>query len=93
MGIDTGEAPLAALQLAAERHLRPLGFEPEDRPFSPHLTLGRFKTPAKRELEDIARPLLHERFGTVHVDELRLMRSELRAGGPEYSLLEAFPLG
>jgi len=92
MGVATGEAPLRALHRELEARLEPLGFEPEGRPFSPHLTLGRFKTPAGPALQESAKPFEHERFGTVRVSELRLMRSNLRPSGPVYSVLEAFPL-
>ncbi|MFI5269612.1 MAG: RNA 2',3'-cyclic phosphodiesterase [Chloroflexota bacterium] len=92
MGVAEASAPLAGLHAAVERALAPLGFEPEDRPFSPHLTLARFKQPPPPALEEVARQFEHERFGTVPVRELRLMSSELRPSGPTYTVLDAFPL-
>jgi len=93
MGTGTGAAPLRELQATVEAELNALGFKAESRPFSPHLTLARFKAPPARDIEGLGRRLEHERFGTVHVGELRLMRSDLRPSGPIYSVLEAFPLG
>jgi len=93
MGLERGEALLAALAATLERELAPLGFAPEQRPFSPHLTLGRFKAPPGQGLEEAVRPFEHQRFGTVRVDSLRLMRSILSPAGPTYSVVEVFPLG
>jgi RNA 2',3'-cyclic 3'-phosphodiesterase len=85
-------SPLAALQTAVEAELAPLGFEPEGRPFAPHLTLARFKQPSAPELEEAARRFADASFGAVPVRELRLMRSDLRPSGPVYSVLDAFGL-
>jgi RNA 2',3'-cyclic 3'-phosphodiesterase len=92
MGLD-GAAPLAALQAALEQELAPLGFEPQGRPFAPHLTLARFKQPPSHFIEEVARQFEHEHFGTVAVRALRLMRSDLHRDGPTYTLLDAWPLG
>ena len=96
IGIGSGEEALAALQAATERELGPLGFEPEHRRFSPHLTLGRFRTLPTRaeagEMERIAQVFEHQRFGRVRIDEVRLMRSDLHPSGPVYSVIEAFTL-
>ncbi|HEX6511796.1 MAG TPA: RNA 2',3'-cyclic phosphodiesterase [Chloroflexota bacterium] len=91
LGLGTGEAALRELQAAVEVELAALGFGPEERPFAPHLTLARFKAPG-RELEDVARQFERERFGSVHVADLRLMRSDLRPSGPIYTVVERFAL-
>ena len=92
MGLADGLSHLGPLQSAVERELAGLGFAPESRPFSPHLTLARFKQPPDRALEDAARRFETERFGSVHVGEVLLMRSDLRPTGPVYSPIERFPL-
>ena len=92
MGLGTGEAPLRALQHAVEAALEPLGFEPEARPFSPHLTVARFKRPPGPAIEDMGARFERERFGAVHVGEVRLMRSDLRPSGPVYTVLDSFLL-
>lgn len=43
IGLRHGLEPLAAMHDEFNRRLRPLGFEPEDRRFSAHLTLARVK--------------------------------------------------
>lgn len=93
MGLGDGQPVLSQLQANLTRELRPLGFEPEDRPFSPHLTIARFKTPANRSLEELLRPFAAEPYGQVRVSDLRLMRSDLRPSGPIYTVIEKFSLG
>lgn len=92
MGLDSVHSPLIALHHAVESELAPVGFEPEGRPFAPHLTLARFKQPPARAVEEIARQFEAAHFGVVPVQELRLMRSELRPSGPIYSVIESFAL-
>ena len=75
------------LQRACERAARASGFEAEDRPFAPHLTLGRFR-------ERVPRPKLAPvELGTSRIDALVLFQSELRAGGAVYTPLVRFALG
>ncbi len=75
------------LQRACERAARQLGFEPETRPFRPHLTLGRWRdrTPHP-ELPAVD-------LGTSHLDTLVLFESDLRSDGAVYTPLERFALG
>jgi RNA 2',3'-cyclic 3'-phosphodiesterase len=62
------------------------GFAPEERPFRPHLTLGRWKDRAPR-------PLLPEAdLGLCPLDELVLFRSDTRAGGSVYTPIGRYPL-
>ncbi len=88
---------LGALQRAVEKASVPLGFEPEARGFTPHLTLGRVNPgwqPADQQKlrEAIARldPSLH---GAFAAETLSLMQSDLRPGGAVYTCLLAVPLG
>jgi 2'-5' RNA ligase len=82
-----------ATQLAqrVEGECAKLGFEPEDRPFSPHLTLGRVKrdiSPAeRRQVGELIRRTNIGRVGVVHADAVTLVRSELRATGAVYTPL------
>jgi len=80
------DEPVLALQRACEAAAVAAGFPGEDRPFHPHLTLGRWKDRARRPvLPDAA-------LGTLRIDELTLFRSEPRAGGSVYTPLARFPL-
>ena len=93
-GLATGAAPLAALAGDVDRALAAIGFPPEDRPFSAHVTLGRVRE-VRRDpalATAIARAGSHP-FGALRVDRLSLMRSQLSPTGARYTELAAFPLG
>ncbi|HUF54204.1 MAG TPA: RNA 2',3'-cyclic phosphodiesterase [Dehalococcoidia bacterium] len=86
---------LSALQNRVQEKLSPLGFSPENRPFSVHLTLARVPEDMQRA---VARPI-NEAIDTVKVPDMEipvrkvsLMRSELRREGPTYTCLASFPL-
>lgn len=49
VGLACGDEECRALYAAIEAALAPLGFPPETRPFSPHVTLARVKRPAPGE--------------------------------------------
>jgi len=66
----------------------PLGYAAEKRPYSPHLTLARFKVPAR--LEGLL-PVL-PRLEPFPIDRIELMRSRLGRGGARYEVLQSFPL-
>ena len=74
--------------------LVPLGFAPERRPFSPHITLGRVR--GHRGWSHLAERLrLHERenFGATTVASIVVYRSDLRPTGSVYTPLWSIPLG
>jgi len=88
--------PLQRLQAAAERELVAVGFAPDAREFSPHLTLARVQQPPRPGLaERISRALetVAAARGEFEATELLLMRSSLQPGGAVYSRVAAFPLG
>jgi len=74
-----------------------LGIAREDRPFSPHLTLGRIQRDAapdpRRQIGDSIRRQPSGEIGRLSVDAIYLMRSELRPSGAVYSVVERVPLG
>lgn len=80
--------PLVALNRLVEEAVRSLGFPPESKPYSPHLTIGRFRTAtgAKVLEQTIAVAGLQE-VGEVIVDELELLASRLTPAGPIYTPL------
>jgi 2'-5' RNA ligase len=91
LGVEGDVGVLSRLQSAVEQFVAPLGFPSEQRPFSPHLTLGRsIKEPSTQQLaaigqavEQMAAP---EKIGFV-VNEVVLMRSELSPRGAKYTAL------
>lgn len=93
-GITAGAEELAALYQALVNVTGPLGFEPEKRPFKPHVTLARIKNP--RKIGNISRAitkLADQPLGSCQIDQVCLMASELRPQGPLYTTLDSFALG
>ena len=91
--VDEKEA-LISFQKALEKEFGKIGFEPEDRPFHPHLTLGRMKSNRGRE-ELIGRmeKYREEQFGDFQVEKVVLFRSDLKFSGPVYTPLKELRLG
>jgi 2'-5' RNA ligase len=94
MGLVDGREILTSLQKQIERELEKIGFEPENRPFHPHLTLGRMKSSRGKE-ELVGRMEKHkeEEFGDLHVERVILLKSDLRPSGPIYTPLRDMKLG
>ena len=70
-----------------------MGWTWEERPFSPHLTIGRIRSP--KRVAEVIRKLEEFRtftFDEFMVKEVTLMKSELKPGGAEYSGLAEIPL-
>lgn len=92
-----GQVPVA-IELAQrlDEECVKLGFEPEDRPFSPHLTLGRVKREAgateRHQLGDMVRRLDIGQVGTIRADTVHMVRSELRPMGSLYTSLGSVKL-
>lgn len=88
-----GVSPAAKLvELAArvEQALQPLGFDPETRPFRPHLTLGRAEPGAVFDRALLARPLAAQ---PETIAALSLVQSQLRPGGSVYRTVAEWKLG
>ncbi|MDA8084968.1 MAG: RNA 2',3'-cyclic phosphodiesterase [Nitrospiraceae bacterium] len=84
---------LTALQKEIELGLADSGFPAEDRPFRPHLTIGRVKTGRRiADLVNSVRESGNIMFGDFEVRGVRLMKSELRPAGPVYTCLADIPL-
>jgi len=86
LGLDAPPAILE-MQRACERAARAAGFEPEERPFRAHLTLGRWRDQAPRP------DLPAADLGTSRLETLVLFRSDLEPAGAVYTPIAAFPLG
>lgn len=88
------EAPPALAELAEriEAAVQKLGFSREERPFRPHLTLARFRTPRPEPtLEAALREANSLSLGHSEVSEFFLFESRLRPGGAEYRKVAQFP--
>ncbi len=94
MGLKEGKEKLIALQKRVEEELRGIGFEPEERDFHPHLTLGRARSSQGRdELVGAMERYRSQEFGNFEVERVVLFKSDLRPSGPIYTRLRELKLG
>lgn len=95
VGIEA-PAELASLQRGVETEMARLGYAPEERPFSPHLTLGRVTRnvdPGElRRLSDVLETYKVGFLGVTRVDAIHLYRSDLQSSGAVYTRLHSTPL-
>jgi 2'-5' RNA ligase len=95
--VDVAESTgtLVSLQRAVDAALEDeLGLAREKRRYVPHVTLGRVKDRrAGPRMDDLASALDRQDFGTVPVDSMVLMKSDLRPDGAVYTPLHVFQLG
>ncbi|RME50625.1 MAG: RNA 2',3'-cyclic phosphodiesterase [Deltaproteobacteria bacterium] len=87
-GISEGAAVLSRVHDRIEGVVRAAGWPPE-KPFSPHVTLGRVKRLQGRG--DIPSDIPSD-FGRCRITELILHRSILTPAGPEYTPVARIPL-
>jgi 2'-5' RNA ligase len=96
VGIDEPAGRLGALQNAIEEVMTPLGYPPEKRGFSPHLTLGRMGRRASRDdaaqVGEVVAGTTIEPLAEVTADRFALIRSVLKSAGAEYTTLHEFLL-
>jgi len=91
-------AELEALQHAVESGTRRLGYESEDRSFSPHLTIGRVKnvlrisTADQQKIRHALEETKIDSLGTARVDSIHLYKSDLKSTGSVYTKLFSAPL-
>ena len=94
MGLVDGKEVLVSFQKQLEKELEKIGFEPEERAFHPHLTLGRMKSSkAREELTGRMERHQEEEFGDFQVERIVLFKSDLRPTGPIYTPLKELRLG
>jgi 2'-5' RNA ligase len=88
IGISKGVDALSNIFNQLEPKLHALGFAPDSRGFSPHVTIARVNSGLHRaELIQAITSLRELEFGTLHVDSIRLKKSVLTPKGPIYSTL------
>ena len=89
-------AALETLQRGIESASRRLGYESEERGFSPHLTIGRVKQNVTASEQQTIRRALEETtidsLGTARVDSVHLYKSDLKPSGSVYTRLYSAPL-
>jgi 2'-5' RNA ligase len=93
MGLTGGGEALASLHADVARSAAAVGFTPDKRGFTPHLTLARARGP--RGDADLARCALTAPplpRGSFSVDDVRLYRSHLSSQGPRHEVLQRWDL-
>lgn len=96
IGVTGGEA-LVTIAKYLEDALEELGFERENREFTPHITLGRLKGDFAKRSGVRAMDVLFDQykdtdFGGCRVARILLKKSELTPNGPIYSNILEVPL-
>jgi len=67
--------------------------EPENRSYTPHITLGRIRQWEFRRIDPEERPQIDEDISlNFEVNSIEVMESQLERDGPEYTILESFEL-
>lgn len=94
MGLHDEKKVLVSFQKQLDGDLQKIGFQPEDRPFHPHLTLGRMRSNRGKEaLVGVMEKFREEEFGTFRAERVVLFKSDLTPQGPVYSRLREVKLG
>lgn len=93
LGVTSGAGELRALAADVERELESEGFPGEKRAFSPHLTLGRVRSPGGAgALSPLLSSLKDRATGSMEVSAVHLMRSTLAPKGPVYQPVRSWDL-
>jgi 2'-5' RNA ligase len=94
VGLAEGKEALSHLQKQLEDSLEKVGFQPEDRSFHPHLTLGRVKSGrGKGALTAKIEKYRDEDYGEFQAERVVLFKSDLKPSGPVYTVLREAKLG
>jgi 2'-5' RNA ligase len=80
-GIEDGAA-LTGLARSIGAAMAGLGFQPDARPYHPHVTLARLRTP--RALREIVLPMAEQMFGDTRIDAVTLFETETKSSGSVY---------
>ncbi|MBI5665648.1 MAG: RNA 2',3'-cyclic phosphodiesterase [Nitrospirae bacterium] len=92
-GIEGCEV-LNFIQQEIDTVMSSLGFQPEDRKFTPHLTLGRFRSSGgKLALINKIGSYKDYSVGIIDVNHISFMRSDLGPAGAKYTRIASIPLG
>ena len=93
VGLTQPSEALEQLQAALDRELSEIGFAPETRRFTAHMTLARIRQPAMghqvRQLAQAVEPFI---LGTQNVTAVTAFQSDLTRNGPFYTPLHHAPL-
>ncbi len=95
VGLGDPDGRLELVYQAVNEALRSVGFTLEQRPFKPHLTLGRVgRRTSRPESQQVGAAISETtvgELGTVTAEQMIFFRSVLKSGGAEYTALHTFP--
>ncbi len=90
-GLNQGKDELIKIASVLEENLKKLGFTPEDREFSPHLTLGRVRSAKNKDkLKNYFTSSKPDFSKRQEIKTLTLFQSQLSPKGPTYTALASF---
>lgn len=92
VGVGSGRDQLCKLQAALEDQLSGLGFDREERPFSPHVTLGRIREGTRTSWVEALSRVSSQPVAPFPVHEVLVMKSDLTLRGPIYTALQRVPI-
>ncbi len=88
VAIRQGHEQLDEIFRQTEPKLRQIGLPPDNKGFSPHLTIARVRTGLNRAaLADYVSSMSEHEFGTMPVKNVRLKKSVLTPKGPIYTTI------
>ena len=92
VGVGRGSDELKAIYEELKPCLRRLGFRPDPKGFTPHVTVARVKS----KTPELVRAIMENStmsFGSFRAEEVRLKKSVLTPRGPIYSTVLSVRLG
>lgn len=87
VGLQQGASEITALAKNVENKMAALGFDQENRPFSPHLTLARIKREQKDPWKERLAEIRQTQWPVIHIERFTLWKSDLTPAGPIYTPL------
>ncbi len=85
VGIEDGAKEMSEISNTLEKGLRTLRVQPDNRGFTPHLTIARVRS--GRNISELSRTISEMQdmeFGSIGVNSVRLKKSTLSSSGPTY---------
>lgn len=91
VGVAANEA-LHKLAASIDDACGALGYNKEQKPYVPHLTLARFDRNGKIKLSELREKFADKQWGSTQVDTVQLFKSETLPEGARYSVLSSYSL-
>lgn len=91
LGVTAGTEALVSAHAVLAARLRAAGIAPESRPFSPHLTIGRVKSPSGVDWRRLAAGAPPAPVAEWDLGACTLFQSRLSPAGPAYEALLKIP--